>query len=652
MTLKYPHLTNLDYRPDIDGLRAVAVLAVVTFHAFPKLLRGGFIGVDIFFVISGYLISSIIFENLDKGKFSFIEFYSRRIKRIFPALLLVLIACFAFGWFALLANEYKQLGKHIASGASFISNFILWDEAGYFDNSAATKPLLHLWSLSIEEQFYIAWPLLLWLVYKYKFNFLTFTILVTIASFILNILGINQDKVATFYSPLTRFWELLTGSLVAWLTLYRKQVFVNISSKIDALFFLLFSIKKQEPDGKTLANVLSFFGFMILLFGFYNINKELSFPGIWALVPVLGTVLIITAGSKAWVNRTILANKIAVWFGLISYALYLWHWPILAFAHIIESEVPSLNMRIAAIALSIALAWLTYYFIERPLRFGYQGKVTIPLLILLMVIVGYIGFNTYDRNGLSFRFPKMVQELANFHYDNRKDHLGSCLLDYGQISTNFNHCDIKENKNNIIIWGDSHADHLVPGLVRRYDLNLIRYTFSACPPIFDFDVPSTPLCLKRNNFLLNFIKRNSFESIILSANWIAYDLSKIEITINTLKHYGIKNIYLVGPVPYWPGGIPRLLVNHFNKNFPHVIPTHLENGLNTNLINLDAELRTRIQKIGVVYISPKDILCDDRGCLARTSESSDSIIAWDSAHLTRHGSIFLVSKFPQFIATD
>jgi hypothetical protein len=152
------HLTHPKYRADIDGLRAVAVLAVVGFHAFPNLVKGGLVGVDIFFVISGFLISTIIFDSLERNSFSFLEFYSRRIRRIFPALLLVLIASFSFGWFTLLADEYKQLGKHIAAGAGFVSNFVFWNESGYFDNTADTKPLLHLWSLGIEEQFYIVWP--------------------------------------------------------------------------------------------------------------------------------------------------------------------------------------------------------------------------------------------------------------------------------------------------------------------------------------------------------------------------------------------------------------------------------------------------------------------------------------------------------------
>lgn len=403
MTVQEPHLSHPKYRPDIDGLRAVAVLAVVAFHAFPSWVRGGFIGVDVFFVISGYLISTIIFENLDKGTFSYVEFYARRIKRIFPALLLVLIACFSFGWFALMADEYKQLGKHIAAGAGFVSNFSLWNESSYFDNSADTKPLLHLWSLGIEEQFYIVYPLSLWFAWKRKFNLLTITILVTIASFVLNINGIKQDMVATFYSPQTRFWELLSGSILAWFTLYKKDALANVKHNLDLQLSRIIKRENRWFDGKTLSNVLSFFGSLLLLYGFWEINKELSFPGLWALVPVLGAALIITAGTKAWVNRTILSNKVAVWFGLISFPLYLWHWPILSFARIIESEAPSRNVRIAAVVLSIFLAWLTYKLVERPLRFGKHSKANVAVLVVLMTIVGYVGYNNFSRDGLPFR---------------------------------------------------------------------------------------------------------------------------------------------------------------------------------------------------------------------------------------------------------
>lgn len=216
-------LTHPKYRSDIDGLRAIAVLLVVGFHAFPHWVKGGFIGVDIFFVISGFLISSIILGNLESNTFSFTEFYSRRIRRIFPALLVVLTTCFTIGWFVLFADEYKLFGKHMAAGAGFVSNLVFWDESGYFDKAAETKPLLHLWSLGIEEQFYIAWPVLLWVAWRLHFNLLAMTLAVAAVSFFLNTKGIRTDAVATFYSPQTRIWELLTGSILAWFSLNRKN---------------------------------------------------------------------------------------------------------------------------------------------------------------------------------------------------------------------------------------------------------------------------------------------------------------------------------------------------------------------------------------------------------------------------------------------
>lgn len=394
MTDGQEHLVHLKYRPDIDGLRAIAVLAVVAFHAFPSSIRGGFIGVDIFFVISGYLISTIIFKSLDDGAFSFVEFYSRRIKRIFPALILVLAACFAFGWFALLADEYKQLGIHITSGAVFVSNFLSWYEVGYFDNAADTKPLLHLWSLGIEEQFYIVWPLLLWLSWRCKLNLLMVTVLVAGISFALNMNGVSQDVRATFYSPQTRFWELLCGSALAWMTLYKANDVFKYGKK--TVWFL--------------SNAISFIGLLLLGFGFWYINKELGFPGAWALIPVASAVLLIMAGPNAWVNQKILSNKLVVWFGLISFPLYLWHWPLLSFARIVEGEVPGDSVRIFAVAMSILLAWLTYRLVERPLRFGKFSQFKTASLLFLMIVIGYVGYNSYAREGLLFRFNRLSSE--------------------------------------------------------------------------------------------------------------------------------------------------------------------------------------------------------------------------------------------------
>lgn len=306
------HLSHPTYRPDIDGLRAIAVISVVTFHAFPTWIKGGFIGVDIFFVISGFLISTIIFENLESGTFSFAEFYRRRINRIFPALLLVFMVSLIFGWFALLADEYKQLGKHIFAGATFLSNFILWSEAGYFDNSAETKPLLHLWSLGIEEQFYIIWPFAAWISWKKKFNPTILIIISTATSFILNIKGIEKDSTATFYSPQTRFWELLIGSAVANYLFLKKRSFADKKSELNKWISKVIHRKSQKPDHTILSNTSSFIGITLLTYGFWHISKDTSFPGKWALIPVLGASLIIIAGPNAFINRSILSNKIIV----------------------------------------------------------------------------------------------------------------------------------------------------------------------------------------------------------------------------------------------------------------------------------------------------------------------------------------------------
>jgi peptidoglycan/LPS O-acetylase OafA/YrhL len=514
--IKKNHLSHPKYRPDIDGLRAVAVLAVVAFHAFPNWVKGGFIGVDVFFVISGYLISTIIFENLDKGTFSFSEFYGRRIKRIFPALILVLVGCFIFGWFVLLADEYKQLGKHIAAGAGFISNIVFWHEAGYFDNTADTKPLLHLWSLGIEEQFYIVWPLILWLAWKRKFNLLTVTVIITIASFVLNLKGIKQNAVATFYSPQARFWELLSGSLLAWITLYKNDAFANIRGKIDNMLSRIVYSEKQATDGKTLANLLSFVGLLLLVYGFWRINKELSFPGKWALIPVIGTLLLLVAGSKAWVNRTLLSNKVAIWFGLISFPLYLWHWPLLSFARILESEVPSRNIRGVAVVLAVALAWLTYKFVERPIRFGNHGRFKCAVLVILMAIIGSFGFNKMLNVSVDARFNSRellvaeAVENCNYYFPNWIKTTGSS-----------NPCRMQRKEGNTIaIIGDSHAGHLYIGISELMNKNsgVIAFDASCAAPYID-------IASATSNPTIRKIRENNYKLINSAYDYILNDKS-------------------------------------------------------------------------------------------------------------------------------
>lgn len=300
------------YRRDIDGLRAIAVLAVLAFHAFPTWLHGGFIGVDIFFVISGFLISRGIVSGMESGSFSIADFYSRRVRRIFPALLVLLLACMSFGWWALLAADFAQLGKHVLGGAGFSANIVLWQEAGYFDKASSLKPLLHLWSLGIEEQFYFAWPLLMWLTWRAKWPYTVVMVVLAGVSFGVDLWGVHAYPTATFYSPLSRSWELIAGCILA-------QVDAGLDGTIG--FMTRGARLKRKLDRKHVRSVIAGVGAALLAFGIFRLKSSFSYPGVWAVVPTLGSVLIIMAGPTAWFNRRILASRTMVGIGLISYPL-------------------------------------------------------------------------------------------------------------------------------------------------------------------------------------------------------------------------------------------------------------------------------------------------------------------------------------------
>ena len=354
------------YRPDIDGLRAIAVGSVVAYHAFPSFISGGFVGVDIFFVISGYLISSIILKSLDGGAFSFGDFFSRRVRRIFPALIVVLVASIGFGWFVMLADEYAQLGKHVAGGAAFVANFVFWDEVDYFDSLAELKPLLHLWSLGVEEQFYIVWPLLLFVAWRRRTAIPVLMMVIIIASFVLNIGTVESDPAASFYLPFARFWELLCGGLLAYLTLLKNDP-LFWQGPHQRLRGLLVGFPSQWPvSSGRVADLMSIAGAALVCWAVLRIDRQASFPGWWALLPTSGAVLLIATGPDAWFNRTVLARRTMVFVGLISYPLYLWHWPLLSFARIVGQD--SQRVIVCLVIASIVLAWLTFRFVEIPVK--------------------------------------------------------------------------------------------------------------------------------------------------------------------------------------------------------------------------------------------------------------------------------------------
>lgn len=434
------------YRPDIDGLRAVAVLAVVLFHAFPSALPGGFCGVDIFFVISGYLITGILLADLQAGRFSIAPFYARRIRRIFPALVTVLLASYAIGWFCLYGDEYNALAKHIVAAVGFASNWVLWTEAGYFDQTASAKPLLHLWSLGVEEQFYLVWPLLLLLAFRARRVGLLCAA-IGLASFAVNVWLIPHHASAAFYWPMSRMWELLAGGGLA------------------------IGVRELPSSHHTSRSrhALSVIGLLLCVVSFLTLNPKRAFPGWWAVLPVLGATSLIGAGSQGWVNRRVLSHPVAVWFGKISYPLYLWHWPLLSFVFIIAGDEPRPAVRAGIVATAIVLAWLTTAVIELPLRFGTPARWKLVAPCVLMIGVGYLGGMTYVRGGLGFRKGyspdadvTTARLGAGYEFVDR-----TCGL-WRSDQRLFEFCATdKRAASHFAVWGDSKADALYWGLVRR-----------------------------------------------------------------------------------------------------------------------------------------------------------------------------------------
>ncbi len=454
-------------------MRSIAVTIVVLFHAFPTLIPGGFIGVDIFFVISGYLISKILITEFETNRFSYAQFYARRARRIFPALILVMSATLAFGWIALFPDEFKMLGKHIVGGSTFLSNVFLWCEVGYFDTAAETKPLLHLWSLGIEEQFYIVWPILLALAFRFRANLFWLTMTLLALSFLVNVGGIRHFPSATFYSIASRAWELLIGAMLACLSLQKVSLFFGgmrrpaadgSGMQTQPLF------DSNSPGGR---NALSFAGLILIVLACVLVRGGKGFPGWWALLPTLGAGCLIAAGPQAWVNRIILSNRLLVWVGLISYPLYLWHWPLLSFAQIVESGVPSREIRMAALAAAVLLAWLTYVLIEQPIRRrGARHPAVAIALAFGVVATGAFGGWVYKHDGLPAR--ARIVETANFQKAlilvEDRDNAAACKKRYG-FDTLYEYClqARVDRAPTIALIGDSHAYHVVAGLTKYYD---------------------------------------------------------------------------------------------------------------------------------------------------------------------------------------
>lgn len=362
-------LTKKNYRADIDGLRAIAIISVLIYHYYPKLNPGGFIGVDIFFVISGFLITKNIISEIIYGHFSLQTFYIKRIKRIFPALLLVLFFTYIVGYSFFFPNEFQLQNKHTVGGMLFISNFINLSEAGYFDVSSSRKTLLHLWSLGVEEQFYIFAPVLFLLIFS-RFKslkiLLYFTLISVIFSFSYCIYLSKNMPTLAFYSPLSRVWEIGLGSVLALVS----QVFE----------------KRKILTNQKIFSIFSYLGLMLLIISFLFINSSKVFPGLWSVMPACATVMLILAGPRTYLNQ-FLSKKYFVYIGLISYPLYLWHWPILSIYKTFYSNLVTNTGLIICVILTFILATLTYRFVEVPILRSNINKIWKSLLIISSLII-------------------------------------------------------------------------------------------------------------------------------------------------------------------------------------------------------------------------------------------------------------------------
>jgi peptidoglycan/LPS O-acetylase OafA/YrhL len=610
------------YRPDIDGLRALAVLAVIAFHGFPEYIAGGFVGVDVFFVISGFLISGIILDETRVGLFSLQNFYARRVRRIFPALLLVLLFSLLAGWWLLLPANLLRLGKQLAASAAFVSNFYLWFQSGYFSPDARTFPLLHLWSLGVEEQFYIVWPLII-LGLRGRPNWtMSAIVLIGISSFCINIALLDNHE-ADFYSPVTRAWELMLGASLAWL---RRRDDIELPSR-------------RSADVATIAGLFLILGSTLLF------DQQSSYPGWLALVPTTGAWLILWGGASSGVASSILSTRALVFVGLISYPLYLWHWPLLVFSEAFKFAPLTPLERGLAIAVSIILAWLTYELVESRFRAGRVNRTKIAALSGGMIFILFVGLALVEGQGFETRFPKKIREFAEARGYPASWRIDECLIE-PKKQTTFGRSCMEETRPLLFVWGDSTAAALIPGLRQlqhERNFGVAQFTANSCGPWLAVDVPGNPNCRSINNEVLGIVSRSRPDVVLLHARGSARpeDIAGLKETILALHALSIPRIIVLGPVPVWKRSLPNEVVRYLVIH--HVLIPARSSERVYRTWN-DAQMRSEMTKLGAEYISAWDVMCNADGCLTRLGEKPEDVVASDQHHLTESGSTFLIQS--------
>jgi len=632
-----PQTESGGYRPDIDGLRAIAVSIVVAFHAKMSGFSGGFVGVDVFFVISGYLISGIISKALDKGTFSFATFYVRRIRRIVPALVMILFATSVMGWLFLYTGELTRFGWHVLAGATFISNFVLAQEIGYFD--LPDRPLLHLWSLAIEEQFYLIWPAIAFVVWRRRWSPRWTLIALIEISFLANIWMVRHSMaVESFYFPISRFWEILAGALLYDLQAHPGPL-----------------IRRMNQTPASMRELASIAGALMLIISVAWFDENTLWPGFGGLLPVAGTLLLIAAGRKTRINRLVLSHPWLVAIGLISYPLYLWHWPLLVFGRLVNEGDPPVLVRVILVIIAVVLSIATYRLLELPVRFGPRRKRTVPLLLTGLAAAGVLG--TVLLKGVIPGLPD-ASEVRNFaKWGPDWDAPGGRLVNNGKSIEVFTIRGV--SRDTVLVLGDSHAEQYWPRVVRlaserneRFP-TVILITYGSCPPMPGAN--NLGLSWERKEWRCDAIHQAAMrlaaspgvKAVMFAAFWEGYVMrktlfltddpkrrlivgngpvldrlfAKFELELLELRRTG-KQAYIVLSNPtVQPGkrhGAPKRLQWSGRQVLAGPIPLSYVLSRTEAVAPL---LRASAARTGAVIIDPVDFMCDATSCPTVTLDS-------------------------------
>jgi peptidoglycan/LPS O-acetylase OafA/YrhL len=633
-------LPSLTYRPDIDGLRAIAVLVVLVFHCFPTLLSGGFVGVDVFFVISGYLIGRTSFSEIIEGKYSVRVYFARRARRIFPALIVVIISVLAAGWWLLLPVEYELLGKHVGGAALFISNWQFWREVGYFNTEATLKPLLHLWSLAVEEQFYLILPLLM-LASRDHLRRLPWLLgSLALISFVSVLWGLSDHKAWAYFHILSRCWELLIGVGLAY---WQSPLCVKP----------LPTTWRKGP-----ASLAGVSGLLLVLGSAAGYSESTSFPGPSALIPTLGAALLIAAGALAPVNR-LLAWRPLVYIGLISYPLYLWHWPLLALLRLIDGVDLDVETRQQVFLLSFPLAMITYHLIERPLRHSALARRRVfPLLLWgLLLSIGAFGFYIYKSQGLPDRRPDWDNTM-------RPATLASAPPPAGFT-----------NPSKAILLGDSHAlmySESLRSYFRKHHGQELIYGFRAgCKPFYNLDkhIPGqTPEgCPRSTNPMIDqAINAPEIDTIVVVAALSKYSFSHMiypgheQASSNAEANYPLVDLATEDTFARLAASGKRVIVFYSTPIFPFAISecqqrpvrwrSEARNECSISISSYADQQDWSRQKLSslparypnVTLFDPAKMLCNIESCNVRHGKH---LIYSDNAHINAFGAQWVSQHF-------